>query len=284
MPERWSNPAWIKRRRDQGFGEGEGSEYKPWITVRDFGSEGLAHRIYGHKTRRTHHLMSNPELGCFLLLEWSDATTDIREQFPLHPLEETQEIATELGYRHPTGTRKEKGTTVREEMTMTTDFRVTLADGYGAPEMMVTVKPYEKLKKRRNLQKLEIERRFAARRGIPWVIVTERQMPTTLVDNLKLLHDYFSLDGFAVPQEDKPALLDKLCGMLLSAPAQPLSELCAAADTKLSLQPGSSLALTWHAIGTKTWRVDLATPLNPDFPLRGLSNRAPLRVARGSDE
>lgn len=281
MPQRWSDPAWIERRRKKGYGEGEGFEYKPWITVRDFGSKGLAHRIYGHKTGRAHHLMSNLELGCFLLLEWSDATTDIREQFPLHPLEETREIATELGYRHPAGTRKEKGIVVNEEMTMTTDFRVTLADGYGAPEMMVTVKPYEELKKPRTLEKLEIERRFAARRGLPWVIVTERQMPTTLVDNLKLVLGHRSLDGFAVPQEDAPALLDKLSAMLLAAPTKPLNEVCAAADAKLSLRPGSSLTLTWHAIGTKTWRVDLTTPLNPDLPLRGMSNRSLARRCEG---
>ena len=56
---------WIK----DGRGSGRGIEYKPWITVRDLPSEGRSHRIFGHKSQRTHHLLSDLELAVFLLLE-----------------------------------------------------------------------------------------------------------------------------------------------------------------------------------------------------------------------
>ena len=60
------NKRWIK----EGRGAGRNSAYKPWITVRDLPSEGRSHRIFGHKSQRTHHLVSDLELAVFLLLEW----------------------------------------------------------------------------------------------------------------------------------------------------------------------------------------------------------------------
>ena len=70
---------WIK----EGRGSGEGSLYKPWITVRDIPSSGRSHRVYEYKSKRTHHLLSDLELAIFLLFEWNERISDIREQFPL---------------------------------------------------------------------------------------------------------------------------------------------------------------------------------------------------------
>ena len=60
------NERWIK----EGRGAGRNQEYKPWVTVRDLPSEGRSHRVFGHKSQRTHHLFSDLELAVFLLLEW----------------------------------------------------------------------------------------------------------------------------------------------------------------------------------------------------------------------
>ena len=79
---------WIK----DGRGNGELASYKPWLTVRDLSSRGRSHRVYGHKTKRTHHLLSDLELAIFLILEWNPLIQDIREQFPLR-IEQTEEIA-----------------------------------------------------------------------------------------------------------------------------------------------------------------------------------------------
>ena len=49
------NRRWIK----EGRGLGRGREYKLWLTVRDLPSEGRYHRIFGHKSQRTHHLLSD---------------------------------------------------------------------------------------------------------------------------------------------------------------------------------------------------------------------------------
>ena len=73
-------------------GSGRGADYSPWITVRDLGSRGRSHRVYGHTTQRTHHLLSDIELAVFLIVEWQESTADIREQFPLR-FEETKALA-----------------------------------------------------------------------------------------------------------------------------------------------------------------------------------------------
>jgi len=57
---------------------------------------------------------------------------DIREQFPLLPVEEVQEIAHSKGINCPVDRK------TREPLVMTTDFRITLNDG---DEVLRSVKP-----------------------------------------------------------------------------------------------------------------------------------------------
>lgn len=64
---------WIKEGRGQGFG----NNYKPWLTIRDVSLEGRSHRVFGHKSQRTHHLLSDLELSTFLLLR--RASINLRE-------------------------------------------------------------------------------------------------------------------------------------------------------------------------------------------------------------
>ncbi len=71
---------WLK----EGRGQNELTDYKPWIKISDISSLGRSHRVFGHKTKRTHHLLSDLELATFLFLEWSSTILDIREQFPLN--------------------------------------------------------------------------------------------------------------------------------------------------------------------------------------------------------
>lgn len=66
----WNSEAKNLSWRKQGRGQGAGSDYKPWLTVRDVPSEGRSHRVFGHLTQRTHHLLSDLELATFLLLQW----------------------------------------------------------------------------------------------------------------------------------------------------------------------------------------------------------------------
>lgn len=78
----------LNRFLKEGRGKGEGSEYKPWLTIQDMPSIGRVSRIYLHKTQRIHHFFSDNETRVFYLLTWEDAITDIREFYPLLNMEE----------------------------------------------------------------------------------------------------------------------------------------------------------------------------------------------------
>lgn len=73
----------IARFRKEGRGQGQGADYKPWLTVRDVPSRGRSHRSLGMTTGRAHHFLSDIELRSFLLFDWVQDVVDIREQFPL---------------------------------------------------------------------------------------------------------------------------------------------------------------------------------------------------------
>ena len=62
------------------------------VTVRDLSSLGRSHQVYSHKTKRTHHLLSDLELAIFLILEWNLLIQGIREQFPLRTTESDDEF------------------------------------------------------------------------------------------------------------------------------------------------------------------------------------------------
>ena len=40
--------------------------YQPFVKVQDISSLGRSHRVFGHKSGRTHHLLSDLELSVFL--------------------------------------------------------------------------------------------------------------------------------------------------------------------------------------------------------------------------
>lgn len=259
----------IERKRKRGRGEGTGADYLPWIKARESRSRGVLHRCHGHTTGRMHEFLSTLEYRCFMLLEWNPRVIDIREQYPLHPIDETRGIAAALGVRHP-ALRKllpDKTNYREESVVMTTDFLVTLAPGSPVREVMIAVKPCAELRKQRVLQKLEIERVYAGQRSVPWRLATERELPIVLTDNLDLILPCRTLDGFDLPLAEVPALLGYLYSRLSSAPHTPLAEVCSAADQRMGLERGASLTLTWHAIATRVWRVNLHKKLDPGHPL-----------------
>ena len=63
--------AQISKKIKSKHGQGAGSEYCPWLKIQDINSSGRSHRVYSHKTQRTHHLASDLELSFFLMLDWS---------------------------------------------------------------------------------------------------------------------------------------------------------------------------------------------------------------------
>lgn len=176
-------------------GQGHGKNYRPWLTIQDVSSLGRSSRIHSRKTGREHHLLSDIESDLFMLLDWSDSVTDIREQFPLDR-DETRAIAADMGVRHPADAQS------RTDIVMTTDFVVNVGAGDSIALVARSVKPASELDVVRTLEKQEIERRYWHSKGVDWGLVTDLDLPAQRVKNLRWLHEMQSLEHMTVSSPD----------------------------------------------------------------------------------
>ena len=101
---------------ERGYGQGTGREYKPWLDKEKVWVLRPVTSLKGWTTGRVHYLVGELAHPYFYLVEWSESVLDIREQYPLLPLEETLAIAKGLGIRHPV-----HGQT-RKPIVLVTDF------------------------------------------------------------------------------------------------------------------------------------------------------------------
>lgn len=253
----------IARYHKEGRGQGRGVDYTPWLKVGDVPSLGRSHRLSGLKNRRTHHLLSDLEVSLFYLLDWSDLVEDIREQFPLDRAV-TQRIAEQMGVRHPQDRESQT------PLVMTTDFLVdTIQDGR-VVLLARAVKPSAELGKPRVIEKLEIERRYWAEQGVEWGIVTERDLPKTIVSNIAWIHGGAFIDDLT--QICDGYVADKAALILREVPAYPgltLHPFCETMDLRLGMEPGTGLRLVRHLLATKALVCDLSQTIDETSPMHG---------------
>ncbi|OYQ89086.1 heteromeric transposase endonuclease subunit TnsA [Wohlfahrtiimonas chitiniclastica] len=231
---------WIK----EGRGSGEGSLYKPWITVRDIPSSGRSHRVYGYKSKRTHHLLSDLELAIFLLFEWNERTSDIREQFPLR-LEDTKIIANEAQIKHPSM----QGV----DQVMSSDFYILTSD-YPQQRFAIQAKYHSDLDKTRVIEKLEIERRYWQQKDVPWKIITELDISKVVFQNIQWLYPRI--------EDEQLKLLEKIefyTSQLVKYQHLSLMDFTKKIDTAYDLELGTSLGELRSLIAQRFFKFDLRT-------------------------
>ncbi len=255
MPTRKTD--WTAKKLDrytkEGRGQGIGKEYKPWIEVSDFASSGRVSRILGWKTNREHHLMSDGEKRLFYLSEWSDRVTDIREQFPLLDLELCFKIAEEMGVDY---NKYSKGDAPH---VLTSDFMLTVTREGNSIDEARTFKLSKDLNNLRTVTKLEIERRYYARKGISWKIVTEKELPKPLLKNIEWVHSAYKLeDKNEISKENLQELSVVLISRLKSVNST-VSKLADELDKEINIESGTSLFLFKHLVANKLISGDMLT-------------------------
>lgn len=237
------NARWIK----EGRGQGAGKDYKPWFTVRDVPSEGRSHRIFGHITHRTHHLLSDLELATFLLLQWNNSTTDIREQFPLD-ISVTKPLCEAAGIKHP-----ELGGVPQF---MSSDFLVNTSDPNNRI-FVIQVKTSSALEEPRTIEKLEIERRYWLEKEIPWYLVTEKEIPVDVFRNLDWL---YSLQAPDFTLEEESRFLDFFSMQLERNASLTIIDLCKQLDSVYHLELGDSLYQIRALLARRYFHFDINIP------------------------
>jgi hypothetical protein len=257
----------VERHIANGFGAGAGAGYVPWLRVQDVPSMGRSHKIPGVKIDRIHHLLSDLERAYFLVCEFSEDVVDIREQYPLLPLESTQAIAQAIGVRYP----RYKSTTI--PLVMTTDFLLTVKQPNGDFKSVArTIKYQQDLEGKdsvRTLEKLEVERRFWMSQGVDWGIVTEEMFTPDLIKNLGQLRRYAQLPRALMSLSLHSDFLE----ILESSKAYPwsTSECLRKTATRLSIPYVEARDIFFNLIWRKMIQVDLSSaPLHLKLPLPDL--------------
>jgi len=259
----------IARFVKEGRGLGSGAEYRPWLTVQDVSSRGRSSRIHSCKTGRVHHLLSDMETAVFLLLDWSNVVTDIREQFPLDRVV-TRRIATEMGVPHPTDTQS------HTDIVMTTDFLVDVQMENGTRQVARSVKPSDELGNDRTLEKQEIERRYWNTNGIDWGLITEQELPSQRVKNLRWLHEMQSLEQMVAPY---PGYWEDRCARFLACLPQAvditIKRFIHRLEDAQGLVTGEGLTVLRHFMAIKRITIDLDAKFDLNAPTTMLRTASP---------
>lgn len=241
----------LARFLKEGRGQGTGADYQPWLTVQDVSSVGRSSRIHSRKTGREHHFLSDIETALFLLLDWSVSVTDIREQFPLDR-DETRRIAAEMGVRHPADPQS------RTDIVITTDFMVTVRTNDKTIETARSVKPAKELDNARTLEKQEIERRYWNLRGVDWGLVTDLDLPSERIKNLRWLHEMQSLQHMTEPYT---GYWDDRCTRFLACLPQAIGmsikQYTRFLDSTQGFGTGETLTVLRHLAANKRIAIDL---------------------------
>lgn len=265
----------IERYIKAGRGQGEGAEYVPWLQVGDFSSRGRGHRIKDPITGRTHHFFSDLEADFFWHLLWNENIIDVREQFPLLPVDEVEAIAIRLGFQYPC----EPGEDTRH--VMTTTFLITAKSHAGEYTAARHVKYAKDLSNARTIQKLKIEHAYWESRGVELKVVTEESFNRRTARNISFLMGYYS----ALPQLNDPNMLTKITDHIneLINPKwnyHPLSSLMLGIDNKLALPDGTTLSVFFHLAAHKEIPLQMDHEINGSLNLADLIDWGKLRNAK----
>jgi hypothetical protein len=248
----------IQRQIAEGYGQGHGSDYKPWLPIQRASTRGHRWRVQGWTHQRAYHLYTEAQQRYFYILDLAPGVTEIREQFPLLPLEATLAIAERLGVEHP----REPGASYPR--VLVTDFLVT-AGGVEHPRVVCDAGALEHP---RLLEILEIARLYWAERNCALKVVTEQEASLTLARNAVWLHALLRLDHFPqLHRPDLPQIAQDLAERLIERPGTRLSEVALGCDAALGLRAGESLLLARHLLASQQWLVDPLSPLGGDHPL-----------------
>ncbi len=164
MIREW-NETTINRFLKEERGQGTGKDYKPWLQVQDIASKGRSTRTFGYTTQRVHHFLSDLQLFYFYFLEFDDAVVDIREQYPLldfhdMDIDKDEELAKKLF-----------DTKTQVPHIFTSSFLVTRKGEDGEPYYQARIiKQSQELEKNATLQRLELQRRYFDKKGMPMIL------------------------------------------------------------------------------------------------------------------
>jgi len=100
--------------------------------------------------------------------------------------------------------------------------------------------------------------------------VTDREMPSALVKNYRLLQEYLEQPEISLEAHEINALVDTLTEKIRQDETE-LRTIALNCVQQLGFAKGTSLAFAYHLISTHHWPVDFGIAINPGKPLHLLN-------------
>lgn len=169
-------PIYLANKVRKGRGCGSGANYLSWYTTAEIKSRGTCDTPHSIRNGRSYELLSDFEALYFFILERKQGVEDVKEQFPIFDIAGTQRICAEIGLEHKMTSRSP----LRPEP-YTLDFLVTEnINGTNKTRAASIKPPYQQLDPV-TISKLNVERLWCERKGIPWELVDMSNLPNHLV-------------------------------------------------------------------------------------------------------
>lgn len=286
---------WLESGRGQGFGK----DYQPFLQVtrQDHASLGQSHILPNQFIGRQHHLLSTLERQVCMLNLAQRQVTDVREQYPAWPFPHISPLHSLFTFRGLDGVASDrpassqgtvalaKGLRIRHGRFVglptpyiyTTDQLLTVELPGRPPQLVaISIKYTADLRnrrtRRRTFQKLRLEREYWKTLGVPWLLVTERQIDPQVVSNLE-----WCLSG--VIQRLQPQDIPLLKRFALAFSAAPWSGRCQEQMDAIASVLGITRATAIRLLKLSVWRalipVDISRPISLQRPLPKLHGHRP---------
>ena len=204
-------------------------EYKPGVTIQSCSSQGQMWRIKSRTTGRVCHLLSKLEYQVFLLLDIHPNIIEIKEQYS-HDLPLSLKVAFELGVNHPPQNNQEK-------LPLTTDFVVTY-QGVEAKQIGIYVKYAKDLNNYRTVEKLLLEKETLAKRNIPLLVITEKDIDTNALRNIEW---FLTADASQYQLDDAKSRASNIYEQLQASSSEKLTQILARFDDENQMPAGTHL-------------------------------------------
>lgn len=244
------------RKIREGYGQGFGADYKPFITTYAFPSIGRRHRISGVLTSRKHHLLSDLEQYAFMQLEWHPGVEEIREGVYLDRVRTTA-IAKQLKYRQ----------VGNAAWAMTTDLVATVWTETGRELWPISCKLARDFENKRVQEKFEIERLYWAEKGWTLRHFSEKSIDVNLVNGYSSICSFYDISGRQNPPARLyEALVTRWLNELSTPQDEPVARVCRRIDVEYGMSVGGAQAVLFHLVVHRKVYVDLSRPLDLSRP------------------
>lgn len=251
---------------EQGYGQGKGKNYKPFLDVIRVPSKGRVSRIKGWKTNRVHHFLTDTETRYFYLIEYGEfegfRILDIREHFPL--IEGMDEILPTLDEQLIKRLFNQKS---GEPMVLVTTFLITLQNADGDISYYArSVKDYRQLENSQVIERFEVMNRYWNYRGIDYGIITNKEIPIVPAKNIEFIHSAYHLDEYAIKGEEQLLYKDYLLKLIANFQDSPVKEVVIRFDNQLNTEDGTGLLIYKHLLARKMLKVNMNKPIDLEQP------------------